>query len=458
VKHTPHREPGSLATLAAVGEAVSRVLGAMEQHQDEIAEIVASALLSEVDGYQLLRAGNLAEEFRVQCIEHMRLFLKMARTGKAPKPEELEFIRQVGLRRADELSPLHALLHGYRVGQRLIWEWVVREAGPTPEGTQASLSLTATLLDYQEIASSVVAGAYMQGRLALETDAELIKRTLLDDLLAGRVAARDRPVSRALAMGLHPGSEYIVVVGVVRQSANPRHAELRTLAEAIVRHTIADTKAPFVVAREDEVVGLIQPEAGRDARIRDHLTEAVAMLRRTRLLQVAVGMSPLCHGFLELARAYDEACRAVEHVDRAGGVMSLVDVPPFEYMLGLADSAAPRVLPGWLGLLLDEDARESGVLLDTLFGYVHADLNVGRTAVRLAVHPNTVQNRLRKIRRVTGLSTRRFGDLLQIVTAVRLAHPDGNGHGGWAGSHLVGSDHVDERNSVHFSGLPGGDT
>jgi len=117
---------------------------------------------------------------------------------------------------------------------------------------------------------------------------------------------------------------------------------------------------------------------------------------------------------------------ALQHVGRTGGVISLTEVPPFEYILALADGAASRILPSWVNGLIEDDARNNGVLLDTLFGYLQADLKIGRTAARLSVHPNTVQNRLRKIQQLTGLSTRRFTDLLQIVTAVRLARTTGS--------------------------------
>src|SRR5713226_2794751 len=150
-----------MATVVPVGEAVGAILDAMELRQDEITATVASTLLSQVDGYQLVRSDMLAGEFRDQCKAHIRLFLKMARTSKPPRPDDLQFIRQVGIRRADELSPLEAVLHGYRVGLRLMWEWIVREAGTSPEGVHAALSLTARTFDYMEVASGVVTAAYL---------------------------------------------------------------------------------------------------------------------------------------------------------------------------------------------------------------------------------------------------------------------------------------------------------
>jgi sugar diacid utilization regulator len=410
----------TVGEVGEVGEEVDAVLNALERREDEIAASVAAALLSEVDGYQIWGSCDLAAQFAEQCKSHVRLLLNMARTGRSPKPDDVEFIRQVGIRRADELSPLHVLLHGYRVGQRVLWEWIVREAGPSPEGMRAALALTARTFDYADLASSVVASAYLQHSQSLDTEADRVKCDLLEDLLVGRVAGHDEATARAAAMGLDPAAECVVAVAVVRPPSGIAGDALRRVAEAVTRHTRAGAKPPFVVARHQEVVSIICLGPGGLGQVRQCLVEAVEMLRRTRLLLVAAGVSGAGHGFADLARAYDEASRALQHVGPAGGVVALTDVPPFEYMLGLADGTAQRIVPAWARRLVDEDGREGGVLVATLLAYLEADLRIGRAAARLSVHPNTVQNRLRKIRKLTGQSTRHFADLLQLVTAVRL--------------------------------------
>jgi hypothetical protein len=131
----------------------------------------------------------------------------------------------------------------------------------------------------------------------------------------------------------------------------------------------------------------------------------------------------------------------LQYVPSLGGVVLLKDVPPFDYVLGLADRSTRRVVPAWAHRLIDEDRREAGVLIETLHAYVDADMRIGRTAERLAVHPNTVQNRLRRVRAVTGRSTRRFGDLLQLITCVRLLAPERG-----AGVHF---NHWRQPNDVH---------
>ena len=62
-------------------------------------------------------------------------------------------------------------------------------------------------------------------------------------------------------------------------------------------------------------------------------------------------------------------------------------------------------------------------LPETLLAYAASDLNVGLTARRLHVHPNTVHYRLRRIERLTGYDVRRLRDVVDLVAAVRLSAP-----------------------------------
>lgn len=56
----------------------------------------------------------------------------------------------------------------------------------------------------------------------------------------------------------------------------------------------------------------------------------------------------------------------------------------------------------------------------TLVAFADCDLNAGRAARRLQVHPNTVHYRLRRIERLTGRDTRRFRDMVELMAAIHL--------------------------------------
>ena len=56
----------------------------------------------------------------------------------------------------------------------------------------------------------------------------------------------------------------------------------------------------------------------------------------------------------------------------------------------------------------------------TLVAFADCDLNAGRAARRLQVHPNTVHYRLRRIEQLTGRDTRRFRDMVELMAAIHL--------------------------------------
>ena len=61
--------------------------------------------------------------------------------------------------------------------------------------------------------------------------------------------------------------------------------------------------------------------------------------------------------------------------------------------------------------------------METLRAYLDCDLDVGRAARALYVHPNTVRYRLRRIGELTGLDPRRFSDQVELLKIARLSEP-----------------------------------
>jgi len=59
--------------------------------------------------------------------------------------------------------------------------------------------------------------------------------------------------------------------------------------------------------------------------------------------------------------------------------------------------------------------------METLRAYLDSDLDVGRTAEVLYVHPNTVRYRLRRISDLTGLDTQRFSGQVELLTIARMS-------------------------------------
>ncbi len=141
---------------------------------------------------------------------------------------------------------------------------------------------------------------------------------------------------------------------------------------------------------------------------------------RSHDLQIRAGISSACNGLAEIARGYVEARRALRHA-APGGAIALDQIPLVDYLADQADDGAQRlVAPAAAAIAADPTVAQ------TLRAYADCDMNVARTAERLVVHPNTVHYRLRRVAEATGRDPRRFGDLLDLLLAIRLGESSRN--------------------------------
>ena len=123
-------------------------------------------------------------------------------------------------------------------------------------------------------------------------------------------------------------------------------------------------------------------------------------------------MSTPCATLAELGRGYVEARRALSHAGAGERVVLLEDIPLFDYLAATADETAHLLLPPGIDKL--------SPLAETLRAYADCDLNVARAAELLNVHANTVHYRLRRVQELTGRDPRRFSELVELTTALRI--------------------------------------
>jgi hypothetical protein len=391
------------------------VLDQLEEKADAIARRMALAARKEVEEYAAVADPGFAAEVLAHASEHVRAFVRSARAGRPPEGEELDFVRSRGAQRARELMPLDALLETYLIGQRTVWEAIVEAAGDSPDGMRAAQELTALTFGYTHAINVAVADAYLRESNALATEAERSRRDLLDRLLSGREPGADE-ARRAEALGLRPAAEHVVVVAVADDGGDDEPSRL--VARALLR---ADPERPFVVPRHDEVVAVLPVYVRRGpAEIRSALERAAEVLMRTHRVRMRAGVSSVCSGLSELARGYGEAGGALRHAGHGAAVVALQDVALIDYLAAAADDTARRLVSAGAHRLLEADRGQAGALAQTLRAYADCGLNVSRTAQRLTVHPNTVHYRLGRVATVTGQDPRRFDDLAELLTALRL--------------------------------------
>ncbi|MBE2318688.1 helix-turn-helix domain-containing protein [Solirubrobacter sp. CPCC 204708] len=356
------------------------VIDAMERDAEDLARRIVTVIRDEVEEYRSVRDPALAAQVFAHAIAHVHAFVRCARRGRPPQGPELDFVRERGAWRARDLMPLDSLLETYLIGQRLFWETIVGAAGDTREGLLVARELTGFTFQYTHAINVAVAEAYLGEARALATEVDRARRTFLEQLLSG---ATTDP-ARAHAFGIRPDGDHTVVV--VKHPGEERQA-VRAL----------ERLDPFVVVRGDEVIAISRRTP---AELRAELTLDVGL---------TAGISTLCHGLADVARGYVEARCALRHADP---VAALEEVGLIDYLAHAADDTAQRLLPPGL------DRLEP--LAETLLAYADCDLNVARTAERLGVHPNTVHYRLRRAHDLTGRDPRRFAELVELTTALRL--------------------------------------
>lgn len=135
----------------------------------------------------------------------------------------------------------------------------------------------------------------------------------------------------------------------------------------------------------------------------------------------SVGLSDVCLGAHSFARAFEEAEAAAEVgvLLRGGpGITTFEDLGPYRYVLGSENDARDRTQQR-LEMLVDYDARRGTTLLDTLEGYLDHRGNVVKSSRLLFIHPNTLRQRMDRIRSLTGFDLDR-DDWLSLAIATKV--------------------------------------
>jgi len=374
---------------------VEALLERLSKRRLEIADDLLAALRREVAAYAAAEGAEL-DALRAHCSDQVDAFLDVVRSGRVPRGLAANFVAQFAERGARGGFELEALLRGYRTNARTLTHWVGEEASAaTLEGLRAALAVTRMVMEYTDSVSGILAEAFLHENQLLLAEAGSLQRDLLEDLLAGRSGAAGGLEARVRAAGLEPGTALQLAVVTA--------GDLARAAEAIGHQFRMSRLRGLRVVRHDELVVLAQAPAP----LRQ------IFIRASEREPLAAGISLPVAALEQLPRAHLEARRALA-LAPAGGVLRLADLSLFDYLLAGADDTAQRLGPEGLD-------RVEAPLRETLLAYAGCDLNVGATARRLHLHPNTVHYRLRSIERLTGRDVRRLGDVIDLVAAVRLA-------------------------------------
>lgn len=397
------KQPLSAGPAPDVDADIRRILREVDRRSENVVDEMVAAIRAEVPEFAHPETRTAAG-IRRHTADHLRAYLRSAEEERRPTPEELEFVRRAGTRRAAEDQPLDPLLHAYRVGQYSAWDVIVRMVRTWGWGDEAMLRLTRVAWEYQDAISTEVTTAFVEARHRVSIEADRIRRDVIENLLAGRLDLVDPARVRGLGLDLGEGASVIVVRGADD-----------ALPDGIVSHLSEVSGDGFVVARHDEVIAI--------ATNADHV-RALHSALETIGPRIRAGIGGPLTTLSGIAAGYGQACRAVENADTERPVVCLHELSVFEYLASGDDEVAVAMVSPAVRELLEQDLASGGTLAATLTTFYACDLDGSRTAERLFVHPNTVRYRLRKIGKATGIDPMSAKGLVELVIAVRLLHRD----------------------------------
>lgn len=358
---------------------------------DEVVKAAATRALAEIPEY----AARITEaELSEGIARDMTLAMAALSQARDLSDEDRSAMRLIGDTRAQQQLPIEGMVRVYRFAVDETFRVIV-EAGQdgTLEPGEA-LRLIRSAWHYAGPMIEGAVGAYRRREIELAV-ADSQRRTEL--VLSLLMSPRGAPSGLVAAAGLDPARSYLAFRARARRDGE--------------RSLLLDLQLPGVLDR-----GLVAPYEG------DVVGLAVARPTTATGADVVIGVGPL--GRLdELPRSFAVASRVVEAAsahDRRGVLdvasVTLEAIAQSEGVLG--DSLSQR----YVQPLLAEGA--AGVeILHTVAAFLDHDLSADAAAEALAVHPNTVRNRLRRFEQVTGASLRAVRDLTEVRLALLRAEP-----------------------------------
>jgi hypothetical protein len=387
--------PGVIATreIAPEVRALSRRL---LPDADALGARMAGRLCAEIPLYAEGRLVS-SEQLVASCRDNIRFVLGEL----AGEPRSAVTPRATGAARAEQGVPYAAVLQAFRVGGRLIWEFLVEHA--EPETHDVLLRAAADVWAVSDELSTLVTEAY---RVTL---ADKVRRdgqmrsVLVSAVLDGDTTAAEELVEAAGMLRLQRTAEFVVLA---TETPAPGAEGLPDIERTLSRHHVTSVWR----LDHDHQDGLVELRQGFGA---ERLVEVVSGVTGR-----PVGVSAVFRGLVDAPDARRQARVACAAATPSSREVVRFDQHPLAVLLAGQPDQAAATTRAVLGAVLRLDPEDRDVLLDTARTWLTADGSTSEAAERLHLHRNTVRYRLRRLEELTGRDLSRPVDAAHVLVAL----------------------------------------
>jgi hypothetical protein len=362
--------------------------------RDSLAELMFSRFREEIPGYGRVPESVVRGEILKVIRENLDLCLDWLALGREPAPARFDVFRASAKNRAAEGMPLEDVLRAYRIGGRAAWRALVSEA--TKDERDALPRAVELIMDYVDRVSSVVAKAYLEEKAHHISEQERSTRALLDALLNCDVLDAGHHLT-AERLGFTIDDELAAFAIALPGAGVTAHGRLAATLRG---------GGALALTEGERVVGL-------SAQRRDFAGALPS--GGVAVVDVVVPREELAASLADVRLGMDAAVR-----EGCTGVVELRALA-LDLLLARSPRVAADLRRSILGPLAEGGARSD--LLRTVEAYVTLGCDRRHAAEQLHIHPNTLDYRLRKARKLTGLDLDDPEDLATMVLALHQPQP-----------------------------------
>lgn len=390
---------------------------------DGFVQRMAAEWAVQLPDYPTLRSADVADAARLAVLT----FLRRVQGVEAAVQNARALFRRRAAHRAEEGMPLPILLRTYTISARVVFEELCHTAHP--QEAAALPELARLLLTAQDEAIDEVTQAYQEELELLGAARRDRRRELVRDLIAGvspaDLAALDEfglaKGATVLALGLGRDADRVSAAAPERTDVTRAavHRRLHRLHEALdgyfgapIPALLEGTGGHVLVPRSAGGDSPASAPAAKAALTSDELVRRLGEVWGGEV-RIAVTVAEQPEQIGSAARTAGEILRLVCALSRSPGVYTLEDVL-LEYHLTRPDESSDR-----LSSLLDPLADRPD-LLQTVRVFLEEEYDRRRTASRLGLHPNTVDNRLARVAELTGIDASTPRGVTLLITALAL--------------------------------------